>query len=294
MLQNGILALQAALVACCLYLAYSIGAALLGGDPVPEPKVRPPLATTEIERAHADYSVVARRNLFQTLAVLPVALEPSAPEIEESRLRFRLLGTAATLPIGHSVAVLEDATRERLQLHVGDELAPDVTLLRIERERVILSNHGRLEAISLADSDDRPTGPGPKARSAAVSPPRPQARANRPSTLSDRLRRMAQNAGEVRTATPRVRGILDQARMLPTYDPSGGFEGLKVNFVEEGSAVEEMGLQVGDLITSVNRQVLENPADGLRALRGVQPGDTLIVELDRNGAATTLEYVLEE
>ena len=58
MLQNGILALQAALVACCLYLVYSIGAALLGGDPVPEPKVRPPLATSEIERPHTDYSVV--------------------------------------------------------------------------------------------------------------------------------------------------------------------------------------------------------------------------------------------
>jgi type II secretion system protein C len=292
LLQNGIVALQAALVACCLYLVYSIGAALFGGDPVPEPKIRPPVAAAAIERPAADYSVVARRNLFQTLAVVPVAFEAPEPDIEESRLRFTLLGTATTLPTEHSIAVLEDATRERLHLHVGDELSPGVTLQSIERERVIVSNRGRLEEIRLPEKPDRPRPAVSKARR-AVSP-RPQARARPRSTLSDRLRRIAQNAENVRTPGPRARGILDQARMLPTYDPSGGFEGLKVNFVEEGSAVEGMGLQVGDLITSVNRQVLENPADGLRALRGVKPGDTLIVELDRNGAATTLEYVLEE
>lgn len=291
MLQNGLLALQIALVACCLYLVYSVGAALFGSDPVPEPRIPPATASVASERSLEDYALIAARNLFQTLAVAPVEIEEPEEEIEESSLRFTLLGTAATIPRDHSVAVLEDEVRRRLQLHVGDELSVGVTLERIERERVIVSNHGRLEAISLSD-DDQPRPAPPTTRSPTPAR-RPPVRPNR-QTLSDRLRRVAKTAEQTPAATVRPRGILDQARMLPTYDPEGNFEGLKVNFVQGGSAVEEMGFQVGDLITSVNGAALETPAEGLRALRAVQAGEQLVVQVDRAGQPVTLEYVLEE
>lgn len=291
MLRIGLLTLQGTLGALCCYLLYSVGAALLGAAPLPEPRLPPAGPMSEQGRSLGEYAVIAQRDLFQTLRAAP---EPEPEEeVAESTLRVRLIGTAVANPPSQSVASVEDEIRrERFAVRIGDRIS-GAEVVRIERHRIVLQNRGQLEEIAFPEEPAPPpppvaARPGPQARAPAA------ARAGR-GTLSRRLQRLADTTNQGQgTATRSRGGLLNQARMLPAYDQNGGFEGLRINFIQEGSEVAEMGLQIGDVIQSVDGSELATPADGLRALRESQPGDAIELLILRGGQQLTIEHVLAE
>jgi type II secretion system protein C len=298
LLRYGLLAVQATLVAFGCYLIYAAGASLVSGDPVPELHVPPAEGSLEGHHELERYSVIAARNLFQTIAVAPEQLEPDREEIVESQLRFQLVGTAAADPAEYSLAILVDPSSERVVVRVGDPVA-QARVVRIEPKRVIIDNRGRLEAITIdEDSVMQPAGGAGTANPRAPAPPRPapsargrpNANPNRAS-LSERLRRLGERTDASAPPTPPGGSLFDQVRMLPSYTADGVPDGLKVNFVQAGSEIAQMGVQVGDVIRIVNGEPIESATDGVRVLRETQPGDPLVVEVDRGGESLTLEHV---
>ena len=139
-------AIQRLLMLGCAYLLYSAVVPLVEANPVPE-TLREVAAAPQGALAFERYAVIAERNLFNTPAVgVPLR---NLEELEESELRLRLLGTVSlTLP-GLSVASVEDLTkRQKLAVRVGDTIS-GARVIRIERERLVVDNQGRLEQISL-------------------------------------------------------------------------------------------------------------------------------------------------
>lgn len=59
--------------------------------------------------------------------------------------------------------------------------------------------------------------------------------------------------------------------------------GVVITNIEQGSNAAISGLQVGDVISEINRQPLNNVADFRQAVHNVKPGETLLVLLLRNG-----------
>ena len=55
-----------------------------------------------------------------------------------------------------------------------------------------------------------------------------------------------------------MREILSQVRISP-YFKKGKMEGLLVSYVVPGSMVEKMGVKKGDIIRSVNKEILDTP-----------------------------------
>lgn len=294
MLRYGLLAVQATLVAIGCYLIYAAGASLVSGDPVPDLHVPPAEGSLEGHHDLERYSVIAARNLFQTIAVAPGQSEPDEEEIVESQLRFQLVGTAAADPAEFSLAILVDPSSERVVVRVGDPVA-QARVVRIEPKRVIIDNRGRLEAITIdEDSVMQPTANAPSALRARPAAPRARGRPNvtpNRTSLSDRLRRLGERTDA--SAPQRAPGgsLLDQVRMVQSYTADGAADGLKVNFVQAGSEIAQMGVQVGDVIRAVNGEGVESATDGLRVLRGTRPGEELVVEIDRGGESLTLEHV---
>ena len=99
--------------------------------------------------------------------------------------------------------------------------------------------------------------------------------------------------GEVRKVWVgvRVQGITRRAaRMLNLRS----LDGVLINYVDEGSPAEEAGIEVGDVITAVNDEVVVDIEEARRALFGVQVGDTLDLEVLRSGELLSFRLTMKE
>jgi membrane-associated protease RseP (regulator of RpoE activity) len=68
--------------------------------------------------------------------------------------------------------------------------------------------------------------------------------------------------------------------------------GILVAGVVEGSPAEAAGIQVGDVITSINGTVASSVSVATKAVREMNEGDTALVEVLRNGSPMSFEAVL--
>ena len=65
-------------------------------------------------------------------------------------------------------------------------------------------------------------------------------------------------------------------------------QGARIDKVVEDSAAERAGLMEGDVIVSFNGETVDDPVGLTRAIRGVEPGQTVDVEVLRDGQRRTL------
>lgn len=78
-------------------------------------------------------------------------------------------------------------------------------------------------------------------------------------------------------------------------EEEGPVEGVTVRGVTPGSAAEEAGLRAGDILTAINDESLSASSEAqaneklLDFMNGVQEGDTLEVEILRDGRSSTVE-----
>jgi hypothetical protein len=79
---------------------------------------------------------------------------------------------------------------------------------------------------------------------------------------------------------------------IPDFAYTG--EGVKIGSVIEGSTGEKAGLLAGDIITSLNSEVLKNLMDYSNALKKFQPGDTVELGILRNGKEKVIPITLGE
>ena len=73
---------------------------------------------------------------------------------------------------------------------------------------------------------------------------------------------------------------------------SPGRSGARVRRVEPGSPAEAAGLEAGDVIVSIAGEPVAGPADVVRAVGARRPGQTVEVEVLRDGERRTLSVTL--
>ncbi len=99
--------------------------------------------------------------------------------------------------------------------------------------------------------------------------------------------------GRVRQAWPgmQVQPVTEYlARRLGWNDVAG----LVVTRVDPSGPAAKAGVKVGDRIRKVNGRVTNTVNDAQGSIYGAQVGDQLVLELDRDGKATTVRVTLEE
>ncbi len=315
MLRYGLRALHVALVSGALYLIYGAVASFGRGPNVAAiavPAVAP-ADRSDITLVH--YQPIAERNLFQATAnAPPPEPEPTPDEsLEESALKFRLLGTIASSSGAYAVATLEDEqTREHLHVRVGDPLGESqrITVARIERRVIVIDNkdRGRLETLTMDDEQTTTRASGGRSRQTRAAP-RPR---NRPARSRgargrtealERIKNLSANARRraspgtalppevaqmLGDSAPRVRSILDQLQLSPSFSEDGALNGMKVDRVTAGSPVAAAGVQPGDIVQGVNGIEVTGLHDLPRILPTLSESDeTCLDVLDANGAAQT-------
>ena len=114
-----------------------------------------------------------------------------------------------------------------------------------------------------------------------------------PVNMAKRLLGEIRRYGRVRDAWPgmQVQPVTELiARRLGWTDVAG----LVVTRVDPSGPASKAGLKVGDRIRKVNGRITNSVSDAQGSIYGAQVGDQLVVEIEREGQASTLRITLEE
>lgn len=213
-------------------------------------------------RANVDVQAIANAHLFG----LPTAeAQPNAANVPQTQMSLVLAGTIAFDDPDAGFAIVGESAANAKFYAVGGMIGGTARLHSVYADRVILDRGGRLEALSL------PRGAPSTAVTAAARP----APAN---PVGDNLRRLAQN-------NPSAIG--EMLRAQPVF-AGGAQRGYRVYPGRDRQQFVRLGLQPGDLITSINGTALDDPMRSNEILNTFASSSTVAVTVERNGAAQQL------
>lgn len=217
---------------------------------------------------------VADLNLF---GVADAGTQASSMEAPETRLNLTLHGVLATLPPMVSLAIIAAAGGVEEHYHVGDPLPGGAVLEQVLPDRVILKRNGRLESLYLP-RDASPEGGAPMTGDRAGAA---QAGGRGALDVGTRL-------GEYRERILKdPQEALTLARVQPVME-DGKLKGYKLTPNKEKQLFDAAGLRPGDVVTSVNGVLLNDPATVSQVMGEISTAGELSLTLDREGRQETV------
>ncbi len=214
-----------------------------------------------------------------------------------STLPLQLLATMESDDPAWSMATIRDLESNMLAPYTANEqLRPGVTILAVERGRVVILNQGRREFIALGVT------PPP----APVAKPKPAAPAESPSKPGNSVAidgaEQAINCSSENACTVDRRFVeqlmqspqqlMTQARMFPVTK-DGETAGFRLSGVRKGSLATLLGLENGDVVSEVNGNKLGSIDDALAMVQKLRRANHLSVTVERGGAVITKEISIQ-
>lgn len=234
---------------------------------------------------------------------LPVPAPPSvskAPVTEsveerpEVELRLLALTISPDNPSMSRATLQNVANRPGIAVMAEGDVFPDdeeIRLLTIERERVLLDDHGEQRYLDL-DREERLAAQKPKDETPDLDPERVLAEmekiAERGLTYEDMMSAVWKNIG--RRERP---FLLVQGRLSPAYGegtwPDVPYIGLRVRSLMPGSFWEQLGLQADDVILGIDGVRIESNGAWSRAMPAFYNNEFISLYVQRGGEEITLE-----
>lgn len=228
--------------------------------------------------------------------VLANALGPQATGELQSSLPLQLLATMESDDPAWSMATIRDLDNNMLGPYTANEqLRPGVTILAVERGRVIILNQGRREYIALGATPPPPP---------AVKPAAPAAKGDSKPGKSVAIEGAEQaiNCSSEHACTvdrkfveqlmQSPQQLMTQARMFPVTK-DGETAGFRVSGVRKGSLATMLGLENGDVVSEVNGNKLASIDDALAMVQKLRRANHLSVTVERSGAVITKEISIK-
>lgn len=200
----------------------------------------------------------------------------SAPE---TRLRLTLKGVFASDEEGVGRAIIGDPKGKEESYSVGDPLPGGASLAEIFPDRIILERNGAFETLKL-----------PKERTASTTQSVSHSAATRIGGSDNRTRATAFNKyrSEIKQNPT---SFLNYVRATPERQ-GGKFIGFRLQAGQKRGALKELGLNPGDIVTSINGINIDAPAKGMKAMQALGEGDSVDVTLLRDGQELSLNLTL--
>jgi type II secretion system protein C len=229
--------------------------------------------------------------------VLASAALPGAGEVASS-LPLQLLATMESDDPMWSMATIRDLDSNTLGPYTANEqVRPGVTILAVERGRVVLLNQGRREFIALGAEPPKPT---PAAQPKAPAS-KPRSRKRGKSVAIEGAEDAINCAGENSCTVDRKfveqlmrnpQQLMTQARMYPVTK-DGETAGFRVSGVRNGSLATMIGLKNGDVVSEINGSKLGTIDDALAMYQKLRRASHLSVTVERGGAVITKEISIK-
>ncbi|MEE2672553.1 MAG: type II secretion system protein GspC [Myxococcota bacterium] len=281
----------------CFFAAQAV-VAFLAETTLPAQAVVGPVSATVDGpgRPRSDVKTILERNLFG--AKLDGEVEEPEPKEEElvaveTKLPLQLLGTIASNDEMLSNAAIHDrGTRKHQVVFVGDTLDahPRVEVVAIRRGTVFLQNGPKRERLDLREENAqqarRPARPARRNKAAGRG-----ARGKDRTSLAKRVGNLQQNQNKRTTS-----GLYSQARIVPEWE-DGKMVGVRLNQVKAGSLYDQVGIESGDVIKSLNGIEIDSPQASSRLLTEfaradefeIELGDGELIEVDSEELSEMLE-----
>jgi general secretion pathway protein C len=256
--------------------------------------LEPAAVKTEPTRAKTyrleDFKVIAQRNLFDSNAP-PAAQDEMAPAVQQEapgtppqaiQTNLKLLGTVAGGP--DPLAIIQ-AGKDTDVYRIGDSLPGNLSLAKVERDRVIVQSGGGEETVLALVVE---TGPEKKA---ARTRPRtaPVSTSNIVEIGENRWEIPREEADRARS---NLNALLKTARMVPKIE-NGETVGFTIVNIQSGTFLDLLGLKVGDVLVQINEVELNSPEKALQIFQQVREANNLTLGLLRNGSRQTFEYTID-
>ncbi|NVB42883.1 hypothetical protein G6O69_33995 [Pseudenhygromyxa sp. WMMC2535] len=257
-------------------------------------------------RKEAAAETITNANLFCPTCV-PVEVSetvlasagPSASFGEtRSSLRLQLLATMESDDPTLSMATIRDLDSNSLGPYTANEqLRAGVTLLAVERGRVVVLNQGRREYITLGDEPAPAPAPAAAKPTTTAKPTASKGKSVAIEGAEDAIDCSNENACVVERkfvdqllANPTQ--LMTQARMAP-ISRDGEHAGFRVSRIRSGSLATLIGLENGDVISEINGQKLGSIDEALGMYQKLRRASHLSVVVERGGAVITKEISIK-
>ena len=227
-----------------------------------------------------------------------------------SDIGAKLLGAMVAANPDYSVALFSDANaKATFIVGIGEQLMGQAEVVDIRRDRVIIRRSGRLEYIKLENSlsgaptltstvanlppgatDVKRTSPAQIAKAAAATKSAP----NAAKAAEKEVKEVADGEFEldgaaVNAELDNAEKIAKGAKVVPNY-VNGKSAGIKLVGVRSDSVYAKLGIESGDVISSINGTKVKNQAHAFELLQKLRGQKNASIDIQRRGAAKKLKY----
>jgi general secretion pathway protein C len=195
--------------------------------------------------------------------------DPSAVDTApQTQMNLVLAGTMASQDPEKGFAIVGESAATAKTYPTGATVRPGTKLHSVFTDRVILDSSGRLETLVLPRQS---AGGG-----VALARPAPPPAAG--GSVGDDLRRIAETNPAAFSAVVRPQPVF----------ANGVQKGYRVYPGKDRRQFSRLGLQPGDLVTSINGTPLDDPSRGMEIFNSLNSASQVNVTVERNGQTQSL------
>ena len=239
----------------------------------------PPPIAREPRRPASYYANINTRDIFNSTKP-PPEKPPEPPKPTE--LKLKLWGVAVRADHS-SYCIIEDLTTHKQDLyHVNDTVTANAVVKDVAWDRVILDRDGQEEILELASAQ----GGLPRPVAAVAAAPNQSA--------NPHIQQVSENQynidrSEVDAALDNMNQLFTQIRAVPHFE-GGKSTGFRLFAIRQNSIFDNIGLQNGDIIQSINGTDLNDPSGALGLMQGLRNAGQLNVTIRRNQQTLNYQY----
>jgi len=223
------------------------------------------------------------------------APSPVATEIKDApdtTLRLTLMGVMASRDMLDAWAIIGDRSGNELNYRINDMLPGGATLKEIHADRIILLHNGRLETLRLPKDNLPSANNASNSRSSRNTNSRRSSRRSTPSPVNrNSVTQVSPAASEaLRDYRKKLindpQSVMNAVRAEP-YRQAGVLKGYRIFPGRDKDLFQQIGLQPGDVVVSINGIALDNPIKGLEVMQNVTEATEVSMDVLRNGVSQT-------
>jgi type II secretion system protein C len=263
------------------------------------------------------YDLIVKRDIFNEV---PQAVAPPPVVVED--LHLRLIGTSLQSR-SKPYAIIEDQSGNESLYQVGEDIPDAGKLVSVETNRAIIDRNGHNVAIEIPTTDmpaPPPSQYGGALRALKGIPAAMRRRlgamrglpapagddgndnndddTNSNDNTSSKLQlkklgpgKFEANRADVQHTMEDTSQLFTQLRAMPHF-VNGKTDGFSISEVAPGSVFDQLGLQNGDLLTSINGQPVNSPMQALALLQAVRAAPAIDLAVNRGGQSTSFHLDL--
>jgi len=254
------------------------------------------------------YDAIVKRDIFNE-----VPQESGAAPVVEEDLHLKLIGTSLQSK-SKPYAIIEDQGNTGSLYQVGEDIPDAGKLVGVETNRAIIDRGGHRVAIEIPAEDIPQAPPSTLGAATAIRPPRfrglPSLMQHRPHGIGrsqpgrdnddndSKVELKKVGPGKFQASRAEVAQTMEnpaqffsQMRAMPHF-VNGKTDGFSISQVESGSVFDQLGLQNGDLVTSIDGKPVTNPMQAMSLMQSMKTDSALDLTINRGGTPTTVHLDL--